>query len=62
MCEVLTDQVCVLCGDQIQGHGNNPSPVAEIGECCNQCNGEKVLPARLQILLQEHPRSTRQPS
>lgn len=37
---------CVLCGRPITGWGNNPYPLAEDGECCDQCN-MKVIEARL---------------
>ena len=37
---------CVLCGRPITGWGNNPYPLAEDGECCDQCNG-RVIQARL---------------
>ena len=42
---VLKD-TCCLCGADIQGHGNNASPVKE-GVCCDECNLFKVVPARL---------------
>ena len=40
---------CVLCGKPLGiGHyGNNPAPLAREGVCCDKCNEEKVLPARL---------------
>ena len=37
---------CVLCGRPITGWGNNPYPLAEDGECCDQCN-TLVIEARL---------------
>lgn len=37
---------CVLCGRPIMGWGNNPYPLAEDGECCDQCNA-LVIEARL---------------
>lgn len=37
---------CVLCGRPITGWGNNPYPLAEDGECCDQCNN-LVVQARL---------------
>tara|TARA_R100000808_G_scaffold7062_1_gene20732 strand:+ start:15473 stop:16015 length:543 start_codon:yes stop_codon:yes gene_type:complete len=45
---------CCLCGNDIepQGewyHGNNAEPL-EDGRCCNSCNLEKVVPARLDNL------------
>ena len=35
-------KVCVLCGRPITGWGNNPYPLAEDGECCDQCNAYVV--------------------
>ena len=37
---------CVLCGRPIRGWGNNPYPLAEDGECCDDCNA-LVIEARL---------------
>ena len=41
---------CCLCGDEIDGWGNNPAPLVSWDEdesrCCNDCNGELVIPAR----------------
>lgn len=37
---------CVLCGRPITGWGNNPYPLAEDGECCDDCNNA-VIQARL---------------
>ena len=43
-----SDQVCVLCGKTFDEFGNNPEPLADIksGDCCNDCNITKVMPAR----------------
>lgn len=38
---------CIICGDEIEGHGNNPSPVTEEGRCCDRCNLYTVVPARI---------------
>lgn len=40
------NETCVLCGRPIMGWGNNPYPLAEDGECCDQCNA-LVIQARL---------------
>lgn len=40
------EKTCVLCGNKIFGYGNNASPIAD-GTCCDLCNMEKVIPARL---------------
>jgi hypothetical protein len=40
---------CVLCGEKSIGWGNNPEPLASYddGRCCERCNWEKVIPARI---------------
>lgn len=38
---------CVICGKEFAGYGNNPWPVAKEGKCCDECNFDVVLPARL---------------
>ena len=39
---------CVLCHQQCMGFGNNPHPLASLpAECCNSCNRNRVIPARL---------------
>lgn len=42
-------KVCCICGKEFKGWGNNPWPVKEDGECCNSCNSQKVIPARIAI-------------
>ena len=44
-------KTCCLCGVEFEGYGNNPAPVKESGECCDRCNAEKVIAARLEALL-----------
>lgn len=44
---------CCICGKECIGEGNNPAPVKEEGRCCSVCNYTVVIPARLQIVLQE---------
>lgn len=39
--------VCCLCFEKFVGYGNNPMPLAE-GLCCDKCNAEKVIPARME--------------
>lgn len=43
---------CCLCGNPIDGYGNDPWPVstAENARCCDTCNAAKVIPARLKLL------------
>lgn len=37
---------CVICGKTYKGWGNDAWPVAD-GYCCDKCNNDKVLPARI---------------
>lgn len=39
-------KVCVICGKEYDGYGNNAQPVKD-GKCCDKCNQEVVIPARL---------------
>jgi len=43
-------ELCCLCGRAFVGWGNNPYPCAEKGDCCNDCNRDKVVPARLSVI------------
>ena len=38
---------CCICGKEVDGWGNNPWPVKEDGECCDDCNNNEVIPARI---------------
>jgi hypothetical protein len=40
------EKVCVLCGEPFTEFGNNPWPTADDGDCCDNCNRSRVLPAR----------------
>ena len=40
-------KTCCICGKEFEGYGNNPYPVKEDGCCCNVCNIDKVIPARI---------------
>ena len=42
---------CCLCGEEFEGYGNDPAPLKELGECCDRCNAEKVIPARCEAAL-----------
>ena len=44
-------KTCCLCGKELEGYGNDPAPLKDSGECCDQCNAEKVIPARLEAVL-----------
>lgn len=43
------NKVCCLCGKEFKGYGNNPEPIksSKTGKCCDKCNQERVIPARL---------------
>lgn len=45
----MEEKVCCICGKKFTGWGNNPWPVnnEEGAECCDDCNYEFVIPARL---------------
>jgi hypothetical protein len=46
---------CVICHEHFTGWGNNPDPVKKYGECCDSCNTNAVIPARLgQIINDEN--------
>ena len=40
-------KVCCICKKQFEGWGNNPAPIKQEGECCDECNWKYVVPARL---------------
>lgn len=42
------EQKCILCNGNYEGMGHNPHPLSSEGRCCEKCNLNKVLPARLQ--------------
>lgn len=43
----MKKKICCLCGQEYEGWGNNPYPLATEGECCDSCNMAKVIPARI---------------
>ena len=45
---------CCICGEYFWGYGNDSYPVKDKGECCNKCNQEEVVPARLRLLRREN--------
>lgn len=40
-------KICCLCGKPYTGYGNNPDPIKKSGRCCDNCNNNKVIPARI---------------
>jgi hypothetical protein len=47
------EYTCCICGEDFEGHGNNPAPYRESGKCCDACNRKFVVPARLMQLQDE---------
>jgi len=48
--EILTEdkeETCCICGEPLNGYGNNPAPYKKSGLCCDACNAKFVIPARL---------------
>ena len=45
------ESFCCICGEPIDGYGNNPEPFksADEGQCCDGCNLKFVIPMRLDI-------------
>jgi len=41
---------CCICSLEYIGYGNNATPVKE-GRCCDVCNSFKVVPARMDNLM-----------
>ena len=48
---------CCICGRPIEGWGNNPWPVENEGECCDICNQNIVLPARIEMMFNKNEMS-----
>jgi len=44
---------CCICHNDVSGDGNNPEPVNndDDEECCDDCNGMYVIPARMLQLM-----------
>ena len=47
--KVQNNTICCICGKSINNKldFNNPYPIKKEGECCNECNLQIVVPARL---------------
>lgn len=46
------ESFCCICGEPIEGYGNNPEPYmsADEGRCCDSCNVRFVIPARMEMM------------
>lgn len=47
--------ICCICGKEFTGHGNNPWPIVDslLESCCDECNSDVVIPARLELYKKE---------
>ena len=48
---------CCLCGKEVEGYGNDPSPIEtqnEDDECCDECNLTKVVPTRINLVISKN--------
>jgi len=50
----LQKNICVICGYEYQGYGNNAEPVKS-GQCCTVCNSTVVIPARIKLIDDKKP-------
>lgn len=56
--EAYEKHKCILCGKEFDGWGNNAWPIKD-GICCDKCNAEKVIPARIaKLYKKEEPKMT----
>jgi hypothetical protein len=52
---------CSLCGSKYEHFGNNPEPLKSFDErCCDDCNAEWVIPARLGRLTEHQVKTLKQ--
>lgn len=47
-------ECCVLCNGYVGLYGHNPAPLSEEGRCCDDCNKNHVIPARLSWMLSRY--------
>ena len=48
---------CCLCGKEVEGYGNDPSPIEtqnEDDQCCDECNLTKVVPTRINLVISKN--------
>lgn len=50
-------KICCICGKPFTGYGNNPAPVEAVGECCDLCNRDVVMPRRFMEARKEQMRA-----
>jgi len=53
-CEMYDEHIktpCCICDELFEGYGNNPAPVMNKGKCCDDCNSNIVIPARIREMM-----------
>jgi len=48
---------CCLCDKEVEGYGNDPSPIEtqnEDDQCCDECNLTKVVPTRINLVISKN--------
>ena len=50
MREALNYRRCAVCGLLFRGPWNNAAPLSE-GRCCDACNRQRVVPARMLAII-----------
>ena len=48
MTENNSRNICVICGREYTGYGNNADPITD-GYCCDECNRLIVIPSRIRM-------------
>lgn len=48
--KIQVQDICVSCKINLEGQGNNPYPVSNTGKCCDTCNVDIIIPARLKLV------------
>ena len=48
----MNECICCICGRKVKEWGNDPWPVMldDDAKCCNKCDMEVVLPARMNLM------------
>ena len=52
----MKKEKCCICGEIIEGYGNNPYPLKNKGRCCDICN-MKVIEERLKRIIANKKKS-----
>ena len=53
----MEHKICIICKNKFEGYGNNPEPYANTGQCCDKCNMQYVIPARIAELERKSERN-----